>query len=149
MAMRLGQLKRPKGSRQNRKRKGRGPGSGLGKTSGRGHKGHKARSGYHRRPHREGGQMPLYRKLPKRGFKSLAAADKIEVINLGRLSGLEVPEWTPEVLLARKLIRRGKGKYKVLGQGDFTRACVVHAHAFSKTARAKIEAAGGRCEVIE
>jgi large subunit ribosomal protein L15 len=148
MAIRLGGLKSPKGSRQNRKRRGRGPGSGLGKTSGRGHKGHKARSGYHRRPHREGGQMPLYRKLPKRGFKSLSP-EAYEAVNVGRLEALQDSEFTPEVMRTRRLVRSGQGRYKVLGSGDLKRACVVHAHAFSKTARTKIEAAGGRCEVLE
>ena len=148
MAMRLGKLKSPRGSTRTRKRLGRGPGSGLGKTSGKGHKGHKARSGYHRRPHREGGQMPLYRKLPKRGFTSLDHKE-YEAVNVGRLTGLDAPELTQELLLSRRLVRSGKGRYKILGHGDFSRACVVHAHAFSKTARAKIEAAGGRCEVIE
>jgi large subunit ribosomal protein L15 len=148
MAMQLGKLKSPKGSTQNRKRLGRGPGSGLGKTSGKGHKGHKARSGYHRRPHREGGQMPLYRKLPKRGFHN-PGREVYEAINVGRLASVEAPELTAELLRERRLVRSGQGRYKVLGFGDFSRACVVHAHAFSKTARAKIEAAGGRCEVIE
>jgi large subunit ribosomal protein L15 len=88
MAIKLGQLKSPRGSVRTRKRLGRGPGSGLGKTSGKGHKGHKARSGYHRRPHREGGQMPLYRKLPKRGFKSLSP-ESYEAVNVGRLESLK------------------------------------------------------------
>lgn len=147
MAIHLGDLKKPRGSTRNRKRRGRGPGSGLGKTSGRGHKGHKARSGYHRRPHREGGQMPLYRKLPKRGFKSLSP-EAFEVVNVGRLEALKDAEFTPEVMRTRRLVRSAKSRYKVLGNGDLTRACVVHAHSFSKTARTKIETAGGRCEVL-
>ena len=148
MATRLGSLKPPRGSRENRKRRGRGPGSGLGKTSGRGHKGHKARSGYHRRPHREGGQMPLYRKLPKRGFKS-RSPERFQAVNVGRLSDLNVPELTLEVLREHKVVRSSQGRYKVLGHGELKSALVVHAHAFSKTARTKIEAAGGRCEVLE
>lgn len=147
MAIKLGSLKAPRGSRKNTKRRGRGPGSGLGKTSGRGHKGHKARSGYHRRPHREGGQMPLYRKLPKRGFHSLSP-EGFEAVNVGRLEGLKDAEFTAEVMRTRRLVRSSKARYKVLGSGDLKRACVVHAHAFSKTAREKIEAAGGRCEVL-
>ena len=91
--------------------------------------------------------MPLYRKLPKRGFKS---PDQVvyEAVNVGRLSALEANEFTPELLRDLRGVRAGRGRYKVLGQGDISRACVVHAHAFSKTARSKIEAAGGRCEVI-
>lgn len=147
MAIRLGQLKAPRGSHKSRKRKGRGPGSGLGKTSGKGHKGHKARAGYHRRPHREGGQMPLYRKLPKRGFTSMAEP-AYEVINVGTFETLKVSEFTPDVVRKHRLVRSAKRRYKVLGTGELKRACVVHAHAFSASARTKIEAAGGRCEVI-
>lgn len=91
--------------------------------------------------------MPLYRKLPKRGFKS-PDHTHYEAVNIARFSELEAPELTPDLLRAHRLVRSGRGRYKVLGQGDISRACVVHAHAFSKTARAKIEAAGGRCEVI-
>lgn len=148
MAIKIGSLKAPRGSRKSTKRLGRGPGSGLGKTSGKGHKGHKARSGYHRRPHREGGQMPLYRKLPKRGFKSLTP-EAFEAVNVGRLETLKDAEFTPDVMRTRRLVRSAKARYKVLGTGDLKRACVVHAHAFSKSARTKIEAAGGRCEVLE
>jgi large subunit ribosomal protein L15 len=147
MTLRLGSLKAPKGSTRNRKRLGRGTGSTLGKTCGKGHKGHKARSGYKRRAHREGGQMPLYRKLPKRGFKNPNRVE-FEAINVGRLAQLDTPEITMEILHTGRLLATRRAKYKILGQGDFARACVVHAHAFSKSAREKIEAAGGRCEVI-
>ena len=92
--------------------------------------------------------MPLYRKLPKRGFKN-PNRQEYDALNVGRLGQVEAPELTPEVLKARRLVSGKQLKYKVLGQGEITRPCVVFAHAFSKTARDKIEAAGGRCEVIK
>ena len=147
MALRLGGLEAPEGSTRKRKRVGRGTGSTLGKTCGKGHKGHKARSGYKSRAHREGGQMPLYRKLPKRGFTP-PNREPYEAVNVSRLTPLDAPELTAEYLREQKVVRSRRGRYKVLGQGDWNKACVVYAHAFSKTARAKIEAAGGRCEVI-
>ena len=91
--------------------------------------------------------MPLYRKLPKRGFKNPNRTE-FEAINVGRLAQVDAPEITVEVLHTGRLLASKRSKYKVLGQGDFPKACVVHAHAFSKSARQKIEAAGGRCEVI-
>jgi len=91
--------------------------------------------------------MPLYRKLPKRGFTSLSD-DRYEAINVGVLEGLKASEFTPDVMKANRLVRSDRHRYKVLGTGELKRACVVHAHAFSKTARTKIEAAGGRCEVL-
>jgi large subunit ribosomal protein L15 len=147
MSLRLGELKAPKGSTKNRKRIGRGPGSGTGKTCGKGHKGAKSRSGFRRRAHREGGQMPLYRKIPKRGFKN-PNRKAYESLNLTRLDQTSDAELTHEVILSAGLIHSRRQRYKVLGTGDVERALVVHAHAFSKTARAKIEKAGGRCEVI-
>lgn len=91
--------------------------------------------------------MPLYRKLPKRGFHN-PGQKPYEAVNVGRLDGLDSSELTAELLVARRLVRSGQRRYKVLGQGEIKRAYVVHAHAFSKVARAKIEAAGGRCEVL-
>ena len=147
MALRLGELSSPEGTTRNRKRLGRGPGSTRGKTCGKGHKGHQARAGYKRLAHREGGQMPLYRKLPKRGFHSPNRRE-FEVVNLDRFSKIENAEITVEVMLESKLVASKSLRYKILGNGDLDRSIVVHAHAFSKTAREKIEKAGGRCEVI-
>ena len=147
MTLRLGELKKPAGSTKNRKRLGRGPGSGTGKTSGKGHKGHQSRSGYKRLAHREGGQMPLYRKIPKRGFKNPTRRE-YEALNLHRLEKVGESELTADVMISSKLVSSRSQRYKILGQGDVDRALTVHAHAFSKTAREKIEKAGGRCEVI-
>jgi len=147
MALELGELTRPKGATKDRKRLGRGPGSGKGKTSGKGHKGHQARSGYKRRAHREGGQMPLIRKIPKRGFTNPGRV-AYQTVNLKRLAKVEETELTREVVLSNKLLSSRSKPYKILGDGEIDRPLVVHAHAFSKTAREKIEKAGGRCEVI-
>lgn len=130
------------------KRVGCGRGSGHGKTAGRGTKGHKARSGYRRKLGFEGGQMPLIRRLPKRGFRHVRNF-VYAWVNLRDLAGFEEGEIiSPEVLEARGLI---KGRYdgvKILGKGDVHCALVVKAHAFSEAARRKIEAAGGRCELL-
>lgn len=148
MAMRLGELNSPKGTTKNRKRLGRGPGSTLGKTCGKGHKGHQARAGYKRLAHREGGQMPLYRKLPKRGFHSPNRRE-YEVLNVDRLPSVsDDGELTFEVMVKAKRVASRFVRYKILGNGELDRSVTVHAHAFSKTAREKIEKAGGRCEVI-
>jgi len=135
------------GSRKNRKRVGRGPGSGRGKTSTRGHKGQKARTGGSVHPRREGGQMPLIRRIPKRGFKPL---DRVEyqIVNVRDLERVE-GEISPEALKAAGLIRSLKKPVKVLGQGEVAKALAVSAHAFSQSARTKIEAAGGSATVIE
>jgi large subunit ribosomal protein L15 len=147
MALKLGELKSPEGSTRNRKRLGRGPGSGTGGTSGKGHKGHQARSGYRRKAYHEGGQMPLIRKLPKRGFHNPGRVS-YQTVNLRRLAKVAESEITMDVALATKLLSSRGKPYKILGDGEIDRAVVVHAHAFSKTAREKIERAGGRCEVI-
>jgi large subunit ribosomal protein L15 len=147
MTLRLGALKKPDGSTRSRKRLGRGPGSGTGKTCGKGHKGHQSRSGYKRLAHREGGQMPLYRKIPKRGFVNPSRRE-YEALNLHRLAGVTETELTADVLISNRLVSSRARRYKILGQGELDRALTVHAHAFSKTAREKIEKAGGRCEVI-
>jgi large subunit ribosomal protein L15 len=144
--MKLSDLSPAPGSKHSRKRIGRGPGSGTGKTAGRGHKGQRSRSGFSQRFGFEGGQMPLVRRVPKRGFTNLFRSE-YSIVNLSRLAGFE-GEVTPEALVAWGLARPGK-PVKVLGNGDMEKALKVSAHKFSKSARAKIEAAGGTCEVLE
>ena len=141
--MKLHDLSPAKGSTQSRKRVGRGPGSGLGKTAGRGHKGQGSRAGSRMVPGFEGGQMPLIRRVPKRGFNNIFRVE-YAVVNLEQLADLG-SEVTPE-LLREKGIVRGSKPVKVLGDGEVKKAIRVVAHKFSKSARAKIEAAGGRCE---
>jgi large subunit ribosomal protein L15 len=146
--MKLHELSPAPGSKKARKRVGRGPGSGLGKTAGRGEKGQKSRSGHRRRPGFEGGQMPLVRRVPKRGFTNLFRTE-YAVVNLADLAGFpaEVTEVTPELLAERGLVKRGR-PVKVLGGGEVGAALAVAAHKFSAAARAKIEAAGGRCQEL-
>ena len=141
--MKLHELSPATGSRHKRKRVGRGPGSGVGKTAGRGSKGQKSRSGHSRRYGFEGGQMPLVRRVPKRGFTNLFRT-RYEVVNVRQLNDFE-GDVTPERLAESGLVRVGL-PVKVLGDGDIGRAVTVVAHRFSRSARAKIEAAGGRCE---
>lgn len=142
--MKLHELRPAKGSTQRKKRVGRGPGSGLGKTSGKGHKGGKSRSGYSRHPAFEGGQMPLVRRVPKRGFNNSLFRVEYAVVNVAQLDELE-GEITPESLLAKGMVRRGL-PVKVLGNGEISKALRVVAQKFSESARTKIEAAGGSCE---
>jgi large subunit ribosomal protein L15 len=144
--MKLHELSPAKGSKHSRKRVGRGPGSGIGKTSGRGEKGQKSRTGYSSRPGFEGGQMPLVRRVPKRGFTNIWKTE-YSVVNLSQLAELE-GDVTPEVLRERGLVRSGK-KVKVLGDGEIGKPLRVVADKFSKSAREKIEAAGGRCEELQ
>jgi len=144
--MRLHELTPAEGSKKDRKRIGRGPGSGTGKTAGRGEKGQKSRSGYSRRPGFEGGQMPLIRRVPKRGFTNIFRTE-YTVVNLAQLAGLE-GEIGPELLASKGLVRAGR-PLKVLGDGEVDSALTVRAHKFSKAARAKIEAAGGTCEELK
>jgi large subunit ribosomal protein L15 len=146
----LNNLRRPEGANREKKRLGRGPGSGKGKTSGKGHKGQKARTGHHGIPSWfEGGQMPLQRRVPKRGFKNPFRTE-YEIVNLGQLEKLGEDEITPEVLHANRLIDMGRGNpVKVLGDGEITRKITVRAHAVSAGAREKIEAAGGSVEILE
>jgi large subunit ribosomal protein L15 len=134
------------GSTRNRKRKGRGPGSGSGKTAGRGQKGQKARSGGSIHPRFEGGQMPLIRRIPKRGFKSLNRVE-YQIVNLRDLAKVE-GDVSPETLKSAGLIRSADGLVKVLGIGEVEKKVAVSAHKFSANARAKIEAAGGSVTVI-
>ena len=144
--MRLHELSPAKGSKHAKKRVGRGPGSGIGKTSGRGEKGQKSRTGYSGRPGFEGGQMPLVRRVPKRGFTNIWKTE-YAVVNLSQLAELE-GEVTPEVLVERGLVRSGK-KVKVLGDGEIGKPLRVVADKFSKSAREKIEGAGGTCEELQ
>ncbi len=138
------------GGSQKPKRVGRGTGSGHGKTSTRGHKGQNSRSGGGTRPGFEGGQMPLYRRLPKRGFTNIFAKEYAE-INIEVLNRFEDGAVvTPEVLISEGIVKNGKAKdgVKILGNGDLNKKLTVKAHKFSKTAAEKIEAAGGKVEVI-
>lgn len=145
----LSNLRRPEGAHRARKRVGRGPGSGLGKTSGRGHKGQRARTGGRIPAWFEGGQMPLQRRLPKRGFNNPFRRE-YEIVNVGDLARIESDEITLETLHAHRLIDLGKGRpVKVLGDGEVGRKVTVQAHAVSESARAKIEAAGGSIEILE
>jgi len=144
MAIILNTLRPAKGSTHKKKRVGRGPGSGLGKTAGRGEKGQKSRSGYSRKIGFEGGQMPLHRRLPKRGFTNIFKKRWVE-ISLAALdqhfnTGEEI---TPEVLHDRGLIKKAKHDVVVLGNGEVSKALRVSAHRFTKSAREKIEKAGG------
>lgn len=142
----LHDLRPPKGARRARTRVGRGPGSGIGKTSGRGQKGHKARTGGSTRPGFEGGQMPLIRRIPKRGFTNpfRQPAQVVNVRHLGLLAeGIEV---TPDTLFGAGLVRRSDHPVKLLGMGDVSRKFVVRGVAVSASARAKIEQAGGTIE---
>lgn len=143
--MKLHELSPAKGSKRSRKRIGRGPGSGTGKTAGRGHKGQRSRAGYSQRLGFEGGQMPLIRRVPKRGFTNIFKT-RYQVVNLSSLNELS-GEVTPGVLVEKGLVRPGH-LVKVLGDGEISGALKVQAHKFSASARAKIEAAGGTCEVL-
>ena len=148
--MSLSNLKPAKGSTQTRKRVGRGPGSGLGKTSGRGEKGQKSRSGFSHRPGFEGGQMPLHRRVPTRGFSNARFRKEYTELNLDQLEVFEAGTIvTPEVLLKNGLIRKLRDGVKVLGRGELTKALTVRAHRFSATAQERIAAAGGKAELIE
>jgi len=143
----LENLSPPEGAKRASKRVGRGPGSGKGKTSGRGHKGQKARSGGKVPIWFEGGQMPLYRRLPKRGFRPPNRREH-QIVNLRELAGLELDELGPEELAELGLVEDAGESVKILGDGDVERAITVRAHAFSASAREKIEEAGGTAEVI-
>jgi large subunit ribosomal protein L15 len=150
MALALNNLRPAKGSTHKKKRVGRGPGSGLGKTAGRGHKGQKSRSGYSSKIGFEGGQMPLQRRLPKRGFTNIFKKQWLE-ISLAKLeenftAGDEI---TPEILHARGLIKKAKHDLVILGTGDMSKAFRISAHRFTKTAKDKIEKAGGTITEIK
>jgi len=147
--MNLHDLRPTPGSRPKPARKGQGIGSGLGKTAGRGHKGQNARSGGGVRPGFEGGQMPLQRRMPKRGFTNAPFKKDIVAVNLDKLNGFENgTEVTPETLLEAKVIKKTSDGVKILGHGKLEKSLTVKAHAFSKSAVEKIESAGGKTEVI-
>lgn len=146
--MRLDELKPAEGSRFTRKRVGRGIGSGTGKTSGKGHKGQNARSGGGVRPGFEGGQMPLYRRLPKRGFKNIFAKQYVTV-NVEVLEKFENgTEVTPELLKETGVISKTLDGVKFLGRGEVTKSVTVKAAKFTESAKEKIEKAGGKAEVM-
>ena len=147
--MKLHELKPNEGSVQTRKRVGRGPGSGLGKTSGKGHKGQNARSGRGVRPGFEGGQLPLFRRLPKRGFNNYEFRTEYAIVNVGDLNDFKdgsVIELSN--LKESGLVKKEKDGIKILGNGELTKKLTVKANKFSSTARVKIENAGGKIEVI-
>lgn len=149
MADILSKLHPPKGAVKADRRIGRGHGSGKGKTSGKGMKGQRARSGGRGKPHFEGGQMPLQRRLPHRGFRH-PFPKTIAIVNLRDLLRFEAgSEITPDVLTATGLVKKLGDGVKVLGVGDLDRALTIHAHAFSGSAREKIEKAGGKAILIE
>jgi large subunit ribosomal protein L15 len=141
----LSSLKPAPGSTQSRKRVGRGPGSGLGKTSGKGNKGHKARTGGGTNPGFEGGQMPMYRRLPKRGFTNPFRV-VTQIVNLEALKKVSATDVSPETLYSAGLIGKPDAPVKLLGTGDADRAYTVRGVAISASARTKIEAAGGKIE---
>lgn len=145
--MRLSDLAPVPGSRKKRKRVGRGPGSGHGKTSCRGHKGQKARTGGGTRPGFEGGQMPLQRRTPKRGFTNIFQ-EQFSVVNVGILNDITDTPITPEVLVEKGLIKNIVNPVKILGSGELTNPINVKAHAFSASAKDKIAKAKGNAETI-
>lgn len=145
--MKLSDLAPYPGSRKKRKRVGRGPGSGHGKTSCRGHKGQKARSGGGVKPGFEGGQMPLQRRLPKRGFTNIFQKEYV-IVNVGTLEKLSETDITPELLVDEGIVKNVRDGIKILGQGELTKALNIKAHAFSASAKEKITKAQGSVEII-
>jgi large subunit ribosomal protein L15 len=145
--MNLSKLRAPKKAAENKKRVGRGMGSGMGKTSARGHKGQRSRSGSRMMRGFEGGQMPLHRRMPKRGFTNIFRKE-FNIVNLDKLSAMGESTITPEVLLKAGVIST-KHPVKILGNGELSSALTVHAHKFSKSAQEKITAAGGTFEVLQ
>jgi large subunit ribosomal protein L15 len=145
--MNLSNLRAPKNANRNKKRVGRGMGSGHGKTSTRGHKGQGSRSGSSLMRGFEGGQMPLHRRLPKRGFTNIFRTE-YTVLNLDRLAELNETELTIEAFVSKGLLKKRNELLKILGNGELTVAVTVHAHKFSKTAQEKIEKAGGKAVLV-
>ena len=145
--MNLSSLKAPKSANRNKKRVGRGMGSGHGKTSARGHKGQRSRSGSSMMRGFEGGQMPLHRRLPKRGFTNIFRTE-YTVLNLDRLVELGESELTIDAFVAKGFLKKRNELLKILGSGEINVALTVHAHKFSKAAQEKIEKAGGKAVVI-
>lgn len=149
MSLELHKLTPAKGANRKRKRIGRGPGSGYGKTAGKGHKGQKSRSGYRQRPGFEGGQMPLYRRVPKHGFRNIFAK-KYAILNVRDLNRFkEGTTITPELLLEERILKKIGDGLRILGEGNLEKKVTVHAHHFSEAARTKIEQAGGSVEVLK
>ncbi len=146
--MDLSQLKPPAGQTRNKKRIGRGMGSGHGKTSGRGMKGQHAISGFSQKRGFEGGQMPLHRRMPKRGFNNIFRTE-YAVLNVSRLNDLPGDNFSPEIIEQTAVLKNLKDGLKILGNGEITRPIHVKAHAFTEQAAAKIKAAGGTVEVIK
>lgn len=147
-AISLSNLRPPKGSRHRKVRVGRGIGSKLGRTSGKGNKGQQSRTGYSRRRGFEGGQMPLHRRIPKRGFHNLFRKS-FSVVNVEQLNVFPAGDTvTPELLRAHGIVRRAGDLVKILGDGELKTKLAVHAHAFSGSAKQKITAAGGTVEVV-
>ena len=147
--MKLHEIKPASGARRPRRRVGRGPGSGLGKTAGRGHKGQKSRAGYSSRRGFEGGQMPLARRVPKRGFVNIFRT-LYRIVNVSRLNDFEAGSIiSPETLQQAGLLRKGKSPVKVLGNGELQVALTVRAHKFTRSATQKIEAVGGTVETLQ
>ncbi len=146
MPTNLSTLRPPKGATSNKKRVGRGMGSGMGKTSARGHKGQRSRSGSRMMRGFEGGQMPLHRRLPKRGFTNIFRTE-YQVVNLDRLVELGESNITPELLIKHGIVHKND-LIKVLGDGELKSALTVRAHRFSKSAQEKITKAGGKMELI-
>ena len=148
MAKNLSNLRAPKNANTGRKRVGRGMGSGMGKTSTRGHKGQRSRSGSHMMRGFEGGQMPLHRRLPKRGFTNIFRTE-YTVVNLDRIAALEaISEITQDDYKKLGLASSKKALIKILGSGELTSAVTIHAHKFSKSAQEKIEKAGGKAILV-
>ena len=145
--MNLSNIRAPRKAAENKKRVGRGMGSGMGKTSTRGHKGQRSRSGSRLLRGFEGGQMPLHRRLPKRGFTNIFR-EEFSVVNLDKLAALGEKTINPEVLQKAGLAS-GKRRVKILGDGELTAALTVQAHKFSKSAQEKITKAGGKAEVLQ
>ncbi len=146
--MNLSELKPPAGQKKAKRRVGRGMGSGRGKTAGRGHKGQHSISGFRRMRGFEGGQMPLHRRLPKRGFTNIFRKE-YAVVNVGRLEKLDGDRFDVERLRELGVVKKVRDGVKILGHGELTRKIAVRAHLFSKTAEEKIKAAGGEVERIE
>ena len=145
--MNLSNLRAPKKANETKKRVGRGMGSGMGKTSTRGHRGQRSRSGSRMMRGFEGGQMPLHRRVPKRGFTNIFRVE-YEVVNLERLAGMGESEITPASLRKAGVVSSKNALVKVLGQGELSKAITVQAHKFSKSAQEKIEKAGGKIQVV-
>lgn len=145
--MNLGSLSKAPGSTKEHKRRGKGQASGNGGTAGRGHKGYHSRSGSKRRAWVEGGTMPIYRRLPKRGFKNIFRED-VQIVNLSTLARLQVKEVNLDLMLEKGIIDTLAKPVKVLGVGELSEPIMVTANAFSKTAKEKIEASGGKAVIL-